>query len=62
MNTRMALLEELNRLRHDILAMATRVEEDLGRKWRNGDRRKNLVLCCGGLALFYYYKIITPIN
>jgi len=31
MNTRMALLEELNRLRHDILAMATRVEEDLGK-------------------------------
>ena len=31
MNTRMALLEDLNRLRHDILAMATRVEEDLGR-------------------------------
>ncbi|MDR2922728.1 MAG: phosphate signaling complex protein PhoU [Treponema sp.] len=31
MNTRIAFLEELNRLRHDILAMATRVEEDLGK-------------------------------
>ena len=31
MNTRMVLLEELNRLRHDILSMATRVEEDLGK-------------------------------
>ncbi|MDR2517301.1 MAG: phosphate signaling complex protein PhoU [Spirochaetaceae bacterium] len=31
MSTRNTLLEELNRLRHDILAMATRVEEDLGR-------------------------------
>jgi len=31
MNTRMVLLEELNRLRHDILAMASRVEEDLGK-------------------------------
>ncbi|MDR0554554.1 MAG: phosphate signaling complex protein PhoU [Treponema sp.] len=31
MNTRMLFLEELNRLRHDILAMATRVEEDLGK-------------------------------
>lgn len=36
----MALLEELNRLRHDILAMATRVEEDLGKALgalRSGD-------------------------
>ena len=31
MNTRIMFLEELNRLRHDILAMATRVEEDLGK-------------------------------
>ncbi|MDR1574855.1 MAG: phosphate signaling complex protein PhoU [Treponema sp.] len=31
MNTRILFLEELNRLRHDILAMATRVEEDLGK-------------------------------
>ena len=31
MNTRILFLEELNRLRHDILAMAARVEEDLGR-------------------------------
>jgi phosphate transport system protein len=31
MNTRLIFLEELNRLRHDLLAMATRVEEDLGR-------------------------------
>lgn len=31
MNTRIILLEELNRLRHDVLAMATRVEEDLGK-------------------------------
>ncbi|MDR1626095.1 MAG: phosphate signaling complex protein PhoU [Spirochaetia bacterium] len=31
MNTRLVFLEELNRLRHDILAMATRVEEDLGK-------------------------------
>jgi phosphate transport system protein len=31
MNTRIFLLEELNRLRHDVLAMASRVEEDLGR-------------------------------
>jgi len=40
MNTRMALLEEMNRLRHDILAMATRVEEDLGKALsalRSGD-------------------------
>ena len=31
MNTRIGFLEELNRLRHDILAMAMRVEEDLGK-------------------------------
>ena len=31
MNTRIMFLEELNRLRHDILSMATRVEEDLGK-------------------------------
>ena len=31
MNTRIVFLEELNRLRHDILAMATKVEEDLGK-------------------------------
>lgn len=31
MNTRIMFLEALNRLRHDILAMATRVEEDLGK-------------------------------
>ena len=31
MNTRIVFLEELNRLRHDVLAMATRVEEDLGK-------------------------------
>ncbi|MDR1317070.1 MAG: phosphate signaling complex protein PhoU [Spirochaetales bacterium] len=31
MNTRLIFLEELNRLRHDILAMAARVEEDLGK-------------------------------
>ena len=40
MNTRIMLLEELNRLRHDILAMATRVEEDLGKAlsaFRNND-------------------------
>jgi phosphate transport system protein len=30
-NTRLLFLEELNRLRHDILAMASRVEEDLGK-------------------------------
>ena len=30
-NTRMKFLEELNRLRHDILNMATKVEEDLGK-------------------------------
>jgi len=36
----MALLEEMNRLRHDILAMAARVEEDLGKALtalRSGD-------------------------
>ena len=31
MNTRIMFLEELNRLRHDILSMATRVEENLGK-------------------------------
>jgi phosphate transport system protein len=31
MNTRIVFLEELNRLRHDILSMATKVEEDLGK-------------------------------
>jgi phosphate transport system protein len=31
MNTRLFFLEELNRLRHDVLAMGTRVEEDLGK-------------------------------
>ena len=31
MNARLNFLEELNRLRHDILAMGTRVEEDLGK-------------------------------
>jgi phosphate transport system protein len=31
MNTRIFFLEELNRLRHDVLAMASRVEEALGR-------------------------------
>ncbi|GHV41565.1 phosphate transport system regulatory protein PhoU [Spirochaetia bacterium] len=31
MNTRILFLEELNRLRHDLLAMAARVEEDLGK-------------------------------
>jgi len=31
MNTRMFFLEELNRLRHEIMSMATRVEEDLGK-------------------------------
>ncbi|MDR0289385.1 MAG: phosphate signaling complex protein PhoU [Treponema sp.] len=30
-NTRMKFLEELNRLRHDVLSMATKVEEDLGK-------------------------------
>ena len=31
MNARLIFLEELNRLRHDILTIATRVEEDLGK-------------------------------
>ena len=31
MNRRIMFLEEMNRLRHDILTMATRVEEDLGK-------------------------------
>ena len=31
MNTRIVFCEELDRLRHDILAMASRVEEDLGK-------------------------------
>jgi len=31
MNTRIIFLDELNRLRHDVLTMATRVEEDLGK-------------------------------
>jgi phosphate transport system protein len=31
MNTRILFLEELNRIRHDILTMASRVEEDLGK-------------------------------
>ena len=31
MNTRLIFLDELNRLRHDVLTMATRVEEDLGK-------------------------------
>jgi phosphate transport system protein len=31
MNTRILLLDELNELRHDILSMASRVEEDLGK-------------------------------
>ena len=31
MNTRIMFLEALNRLRHDILSMATRVEEDMGK-------------------------------
>ena len=31
MNRRVVFLEELNRLRHDILTMATKVEEDLGK-------------------------------
>ena len=40
MNTRLFFLEELNRLRHDVLTMATRVEEDLGKTLsalRSGD-------------------------
>lgn len=31
MSNRIQLMEELNRIRHDILAMGTRVEEDLGK-------------------------------
>jgi phosphate transport system protein len=31
MNTRVVFLDQLNRLRHDILAMATRAEENLGK-------------------------------
>lgn len=31
MNTRIVFLDQLNRLRHDILAMATRAEENLGK-------------------------------
>ncbi|MDR0494001.1 MAG: phosphate signaling complex protein PhoU [Treponema sp.] len=41
MNTRIVFLEELNRLRHDILTMATKVEEDLGKALsalRNNDK------------------------
>jgi phosphate transport system protein len=41
MNTRILFLEELNRIRHDILAMGSRVEEDLMNAWaalRNNDR------------------------
>jgi len=41
MNTRIVFLEELNRLRHDILNMATKVEEDLGKALsalRNNDK------------------------
>jgi phosphate transport system protein len=41
MNTRIMFLEEMNRLRHDILAMASRVEEDLGKALtalRNNDK------------------------
>ena len=40
MNTRLVFLEELNRLRRDVLAMAARVEEDLEKTilaLRNGD-------------------------
>ena len=40
MNTRILFLEELNRIRHDILTMASRVEQDLGNAWdalRNND-------------------------
>jgi phosphate transport system protein len=40
MNTRLVFLEELNRLRRDVLAMAARVEEDLEKAvgaLRNGD-------------------------
>ncbi|MDR2110043.1 MAG: phosphate signaling complex protein PhoU [Spirochaetaceae bacterium] len=41
MNKRIFFLEELNRLRHDVLAMASRVEEDLAKALtalRNDDR------------------------
>ncbi|MDR0563279.1 MAG: phosphate signaling complex protein PhoU [Spirochaetaceae bacterium] len=41
MNTRILFLEELNRLRHDVLTMASRVEEDLGKALialRNNDK------------------------
>ena len=41
MNTRILFLEELNRLRHDLLTMGTRVEEDLGKALialRNNDK------------------------
>ena len=41
MKTRILFLEELNRMRHDILTMATRVEEDLGKALialRNNDK------------------------
>ncbi|MCL2271165.1 MAG: phosphate signaling complex protein PhoU [Treponema sp.] len=41
MNTRIVFLEELNRLRHDILTMATKVEEDLAKALsalRNNDK------------------------
>ena len=41
MKTRLSFLEDLNRLRHDILTMATRVEEDLGKAieaLRNNDQ------------------------
>ena len=41
MKTRIIFLEDLNRLRHDILTMATRVEEDLGKALialRNNDK------------------------
>ena len=40
MNTRIVFSEALDQLRHDILAMATRVEEDLGKAlnaWQNND-------------------------
>jgi phosphate transport system protein len=41
MNRRIFFLEEMNRLRHDVLTMASRVEEDLGkalRALRNSDK------------------------
>ncbi|MDR2149812.1 MAG: phosphate signaling complex protein PhoU [Spirochaetaceae bacterium] len=41
MNTRILFLEELNRIRHDILAMASRVDENVGNAWealRNNDQ------------------------